>query len=97
MQVGDVTLVHAAFQLVGIIGEADAVLLHDIACPTDGSGTIIAVFGNFVTGSGHHKTCTSGNVERVLSITSRTYDIDRPIRREVDRDASLHKGFAKAD
>ena len=97
VQVGDVTLVHAAFQLVGIIGETDAVLLHDIACPTDGSGTIIAVFGNFVTGSGHHKTGTSGNVERVLSITSRTYDIDRPIRREVDRYSSLHKGFAKAD
>ena len=95
MKVGDVALVHAAFQFVGVVGETYAVLLNNIACTADGSGTVIAMFGYFITGSGYDKTGTSGDVESVLSVAARTDDIDGAIGSEVYRYTCLHEGFAK--
>ena len=96
MQVGNVAFFHAALQDVGIIGEAHAMLLYYVACPADGSSAVIAVLGHFVTRSRHNEAGAGGDVERVLSVTARTYDVNGAIGREVYRDSCLHKRFAKA-
>ena len=96
VQVGNVAFFHAALQDVGIIGEAHAMLLYYVACPADGSSAVIAVLGHFVTRSRHNEAGAGGDVERVLSVTARTYDVNGAIGSEVYRDSCLHKCFAKA-
>ena len=76
MKVGDVALLHAAFQRVGVVGEAYAVLLDDIAGSAHGSGSVVAVLGNLVAGSRHHEASAGGDVEGVLSVAARTYNVD---------------------
>jgi len=71
-------------------------LLYYVACPADGSSAVIAVLGHFVTRSRHNEAGAGGDVERVLSVTARTYDVNGAIGSEVYRDSCLHKCFAKA-
>ena len=97
MKVGDVALLHAAFQRVGVVGEAYAVLLDDIAGSAHASGSVVAVLGNLVAGSRHHEASAGGDVEGVLSVAARTYNVDGAIGGEVDGKACLHQCFAETD
>ena len=54
------------------------------------------MFGNFVTGSGYDKTGAGGDIESIFPIAACTNDVNGTVRREVDGNTSLHKGFAEA-
>ena len=85
------------FQRVGVVGEAYAVLLDDIAGSAHGSGSVVAVLGNLVAGSCHHEASAGGYVEGVLSVAARTHNVDGAIGGEVDGKACLHQCFAETD
>ena len=71
-------------------------LFYYVACSTDGSSTVVAMFGYFITCPCHNETGAGGDVEGVLPVTACTYDINGAVRRKVYRNARLHKCFAKA-
>lgn len=51
MQIDDAGLVEAAVQLVNIISELHAVVSDDVRSTTDGSGSEVAMFCDFVAGA----------------------------------------------
>lgn len=71
MEEGSVQVSHAAlfdgmFQFVRVVCEFYAVVLHDVAGSAHRSGSVISVLGYPVTGSGHDKAGTCGDVEGVF-------------------------------
>ena len=78
-------LLHAAFQRVGVVGEAYAVLLDDIAGSADGSRAIVAVFGNMISGSCYNEAGASRDIEGIFSITACAHNVNRGVSGKVYR------------
>ena len=76
MQIGEAAFVDGTVEGVKVVGELYAVLLDDVRGSGDGRGGIVAVLCHFIACAGHDETCARGDVERVLLVASRTYDVD---------------------
>ena len=69
--------IHGGTQLIDIVREFYAVLLHHVAGTAHRGSPVVTVLYDIVTGTGHYETGTGTDVERVFSVASGTYDIDR--------------------
>ena len=84
MEVSHTALFQTTFQAIGVVGKLHAMLLHHIARTAHRGGSIVAMLGHLVSSTSHYKAGTSRDVERILSIPSRTHNVDGAIRSKVD-------------
>ena len=95
MHIDHSTFFHRTGQLIRIISEFYAVLFDDIAGSADGSRTIVAMFGNMISGSRYNEAGASRDVEGIFSITACTYNINRGVSGKVYRYAGGEQCFTE--
>ena len=95
MQINDASLVEASVQLVNIIGKLNAVVLDDIRGTRNGGGSIVAVFGDFVTCTGNDKTTGGRDVKGVFAVTASTYHVDIAVGIEDGRNTRLQNAITE--
>ena len=76
VQVDDARLLKTTVQAVEVVGEADAVMLDDIAGAAHRCSGIVAVLRHLVASTGNDETSRGGDVERVLTIAARADHVD---------------------
>ena len=89
MQIDNAALVHAAVQLVNIVGELDTMLGNHIRGSRGRGGSIVAVLGHLIACTCDHKARGGGDVEGVLAVASRAHHINVTVAVQGDGDPRL--------
>ena len=96
MEVNHVAALDALAQLAGIFGEFDAVVFEYTAGPRYGGGSVVAVLGYFVSGSGHYEAGTCGDVERILTVAACAHNVNGSIGIQVDGCSGFEQTVAQS-
>ena len=96
MEVSHVASIHGSPQLIIIGRKLHPVLLNHVRRTTHRRSPVVTLLYHRITRTRHHKAGRSRNVEGVLSITTRTHDIQRLIFRQIHRHPHLQQGIGKA-
>src|SRR3954470_10813389 len=75
MQETDIGFRNFLFQDSGIVFEFIAQLFHDVGSTAHRSGAIVTVLGNFLSRPCYYKAGERGDIKRILSVTTGSYNI----------------------
>ena len=97
MQIGYAALVYGAVELSRVAGELHSVAFYHIGRSACRRGGIIAVLCHLVARTGYDKACRGGDVERVLTVASRTYYVNVAVAVEDGRHTGSKNAVAETE
>ena len=95
VEVADASFVQAAAQMIGIRTEAHSMRFENIAGAADGGAGAVAVLADSETCAGDDESSAGADVESVLLVAARAYDVQGRFGTEVDVLACFKQAVAQ--
>ena len=96
VQIDDACLVERAVQLVDVVGELDAVMGNDVRGTADAGGSIVAVLGHLIAGTGDDEAAGGRDIKGVLAVAASADHVDVAVGIEDGGHARLQDAVAEA-